>query len=64
MSGQMDIDLAAQVKAWRGDSSIRQAADVLGIPRRTLEGVEQGRGFRYPALLRHAMQTIKLEGKK
>jgi hypothetical protein len=58
-----EIDLAAQLKAWRGDSSIRQAAEVLGIPHRTLEGVEQGRGFRYPELLLHALNTMTIEGK-
>jgi hypothetical protein len=64
MATSSALDLAAQVKAWRGDFSVREAADVLGIPRRTLEGVEQGRGFPYPELLRIAMQATTLEGKK
>lgn len=47
--------LAAEARLWRGSATIERAAAVLGIPARTLEGVEQGRGFRYPALLRMAM---------
>jgi hypothetical protein len=54
-------DLAAQVKAWRGKVPARVAAEVLGIPRRTLENIEQGRGFPYPRLLIAALQTIRVE---
>ena len=46
------IDLAARVKAWRGKVPAREAAEILGIPRRTFENIEQGRGFPYPRLLR------------
>jgi transcriptional regulator with XRE-family HTH domain len=48
-----DQELAATVKAWRTERSltIREAAEYLGMSRRTLEGVEQGRGFTYPTLL-------------
>lgn len=48
-------DLAAAVKAWRGRLPAREAAIELGIPKRTLDGIEQGRGFRYPELLLRAM---------
>lgn len=48
-----DAELARMVKAWRDKADIpaSRAAQMLGIPARTLEGIEQGRGFRYPRLL-------------
>lgn len=52
-------ELALIVKAWRGDVSLAKAAPFLGLPRRTLEGIEQGRGFRYPDLLMIAMKASK-----
>lgn len=54
--------LAQEVKAWRAEGGItaEAAAKVLGIPKRTFEGIEQGRGFPYPALLRIAMQSKTL----
>jgi hypothetical protein len=57
-------DLAAAVKAWRGKVPAWKAAEVLGISKRTLDGIEQGRGFNYPSLLLHALRTIPIEGKK
>jgi hypothetical protein len=51
--------LSAEVRTWRGDATVREAAAVLDIPFRTLEGVEAGRGFNYPKLLRLAMKTWK-----
>lgn len=48
-------DLAKKIKEWRGKMPAREAAEVLGIPKRTLDGIEQGRGFRYPRLLEIAM---------
>jgi hypothetical protein len=59
-----DTDLAAQVKAWRGKVPARVAAERLGIPKRTIDNIEQGRGFPYPRLLIHALKTIPIEGKK
>jgi hypothetical protein len=59
-----DTDLAAQVKAWRGKVPARIAAELLGIPKRTIDNIEQGRGFPYPQLLLHALKTIPIEGKK
>jgi hypothetical protein len=53
-----DAQLADEVKNWRGPIPARKAAEVLGIPERTLNGIEQGRGFRYPRLLKLAMQSI------
>jgi DNA-binding XRE family transcriptional regulator len=54
--------LARDVKAWRGKEGFtaEKAAKVLGIPRRTFEGIEQGRGFPYPLLLRVAMERKSL----
>ena len=52
-------ELAVTVKKWRGDIPVSRAAQLLGIPQRTLEGVEQGRGFRYPQLLILALQAFK-----
>ncbi|MER9844149.1 helix-turn-helix domain-containing protein [Mesorhizobium australicum] len=50
--------LAQDLKAWRAEEGFtaEAAAMVLGIPKRTFEGIEQGRGFPYPALLRIAME--------
>jgi DNA-binding XRE family transcriptional regulator len=62
MNGITAIDLAARVKAWRGKIPARIAAGTLGISKRTLDGIEQGRGFRYPQLLLIAMRAIRLEG--
>ncbi|MDX0589155.1 hypothetical protein [Sinorhizobium medicae] len=55
--------LAKAVREWRGDNlSSPAAARLLGLPPRTLEGIEQGRGFRYPKTLLLAMQAIKGHG--
>lgn len=49
--------LAETVKAWRIGKglSAAAAADMLGLPVRTLEGIEQGRPFRYEKMLRLAL---------
>ncbi|RVJ02420.1 XRE family transcriptional regulator [Sinorhizobium meliloti] len=52
-------DLAKKIKEWRGKMPAREAAEVLGIPKRTLDGIEQGRGFRYPRLLEIAMAAAR-----
>lgn len=51
--------LAQEVKAWRATEGLtaEAAAKVLGIPKRTFEGIEQGRGFPYAVLLRVAMES-------
>ena len=51
--------LAKRVKAWRGQVPALRAAEILGLSRRTLEGIEQGRGFRYPQLLDLAMRACE-----
>lgn len=53
--------LAAAIKAWRGDVPARVAAELLGVPKRTLDGIEQGRGFPYPRLLITAIEHIPIE---
>lgn len=49
------VELAAAVREWRAGRTMKEAAESLGMPWRTLEGIEQGRGFRYPALLKRAL---------
>ena len=49
--------LETEVRKWRGDIPARVAAPQLGIPVRTWQNIEAGRGFPYPDLLRLAMQT-------
>lgn len=59
--------LAEELKAWRRGNApegtylfeASRAAQMLGLSRRTYEGIEQGRGFRYPQLLRLALQAFK-----
>lgn len=43
--------LAEKARAWRGSVSVAKAAPQLGVPKRTWDGIEQGRGFPYPELL-------------
>jgi hypothetical protein len=57
-------ELAAEIRAWRGKVSARKAAERIGVPWRTLEYIEAGKGFRYPELLRIAMQAVRVEGEK
>ncbi|RWM07949.1 MAG: helix-turn-helix domain-containing protein [Mesorhizobium sp.] len=54
--------LAQEVKAWRAKEGFtaEASAKLLGIPKRTFEGIEQGRGFPYPFLLRVAMEINAL----
>jgi transcriptional regulator with XRE-family HTH domain len=51
--------LAETVKAWRASHglSAAAAAELLGLPARTLEGIEQGRPFRYEKMLRLALKA-------
>lgn len=51
-------ELAQAVKAWRGTATAREAAKALGLPTRTLEGIEQGRGFRYPEMLKNSLARL------
>jgi hypothetical protein len=52
-------ELAARVKAWRGEVPAWRAAEILGINLRTFYGIEQGRGFNYPSLLLTALEANK-----
>lgn len=51
--------LADTVKAWRSARGLSAvaASDLLGLPVRTLEGIEQGRPFRYEKMLRLALKA-------
>jgi transcriptional regulator with XRE-family HTH domain len=51
--------LAEALKDWRTlrGLSARAAADALGMPQRTIEGIEQGRPFRYEKILRLALKS-------
>lgn len=51
--------LAQCVRDWRSarGMSAASAAEELGISRRTLEGIEQGRPFRYEKILRLALKA-------
>lgn len=53
-------ELAALCRAWREKSGMpaSRAAQLLGIPRRTYEGIEQGRGFPYPIMLTLALKAF------
>ena len=52
--------LAVIMTGWRKLMKLTaaEAAHLLGIPVRTLNGIEQGRGFRYPELLAHSIRHI------
>lgn len=52
--------LADQVLGWRASTGYTQseAAYFLDLPMRTLQGIEQGRGFRYPTILWNAMRNV------
>jgi hypothetical protein len=55
--------LAEQVNGWRNHVGLSQseAAYLLNLPVRTLQGIEQGRGFRYPVMLWTSMLHIDNE---
>lgn len=53
--------LARQVRAWRGDVPRWKAAEQLGMPAKTLEGIEYGKGFRYPTLLLNFIWTVDIQ---
>lgn len=58
---QRALELAAKVKTWRGKVPAWKAAATLGIPKRTLEGIEQGRPFRYARLLELTMAMVQID---
>lgn len=51
--------IAQALREWRANRglSAAAAAEVLGMPVRTLEGIEQGRPFRYEKILRLAIKS-------
>jgi hypothetical protein len=53
--------LAALVRRWLdgADLSVFAGARLLGLSSRTLEGVVQGRGFRYPLMLALAIRAFE-----
>ena len=56
--------LASMAKAWRRNTGLSQAkaARRFGIPLRTWQHMEQGRGFRYPWLMHAALiLTLKMD---
>lgn len=55
---KMADELATAVRKWRGPIPVSRAAQLLGMSKRTLEGIEQGRGFSYPILLTLALKTF------
>lgn len=57
---QQAAELAAMCRAWRAKAELpaSRAAQVLGMSKRTYEGIEQGRGFVYPILLVHAIRAF------
>lgn len=55
--------LARKLREWRARTGLSrtEAEAVLGISARTIEGIENGRGFTYAHLLLHFIATVKLE---
>ncbi len=53
-------NLALLLREWRAEKGLntKKAGEVLGIPHRTVEYIEGGRGFKYPELLRLALQQV------
>jgi hypothetical protein len=58
------LRLPAALRRWRRERGIETAKEsyaaleaITGIPRRTFEHVEAGRGFRYPKLLLLVLQS-------
>lgn len=58
-----NAELAMLFRDWRAkaDMPASRAAQLLGMSKRTYEGIEQGRGFRYPTLLILALRAIEKE---
>lgn len=51
--------LGAELRDWRQANGLNTeaAGEALGIPARTVEYIEAGRGFRYPLMLRLTMKA-------
>ena len=61
MTEDAKAEIATALKAWRTKADMTQAraAEVLGIPKRSYEGIEAGRGFVYPQLLMLALLAFE-----
>ena len=61
ISDEHKQELATLCRQWRERSELpaSRAAQILGIPKRTYEGIEQGRGFPYPTLLVLAIRAFE-----
>jgi len=61
MTDDDKAEIASKLKEWRAAADMTQsrAAQVLGIPKRTYEGIEAGRGFAYPQLLMLALHAFR-----
>lgn len=61
LTDQEKMDIAELVRGFveEGNLTVSRAAQMLGIPKRTLENVVQGRGFPYPKLLALAIQAFR-----
>lgn len=55
-------NIAPEMRSWRkrlGIKTAREAGELLGISKRTIEGIEQGKSFSMPLLLGLAMKQIE-----
>jgi DNA-binding XRE family transcriptional regulator len=61
MTEENNLELAKLCREWReaSDLTASRAAQLLGMSKRTYEGIEQGRGFLYGQLLILALQAFK-----
>lgn len=55
---ESNAELAAALRAWQGKMTSYQAADLLGIPKRTYDNILAGRGFGYPRLIYLALEVL------
>lgn len=53
-------ELAQTVKAWRKRNGLGvvEAGEILGLSWRTIQGIEQGRGFGHPKIIKLAMKAL------
>lgn len=58
---QQAAELAAMCRKWREKAGlpVSRAAQLIGMSKRTYEGIEQGRGFNYPILLTLALKAYE-----
>lgn len=59
LMSRRQIPLADLLRQWRTENGYNtaQAGEVLGMSARTIEGIEQGRPFRYEKMLRLVLKT-------